>query len=220
VERGEDYGNDDNGIIEVEDLPPPRAHNNEIAVSDNDDSNAETSDDDDSNAETSADNESVNDEDEDDDGDDDNDGAEATGLRRSRRTNKGRTKSYDNYALLLHARRIARGGPRQAIIRDGIMMFSSEDLSDAKPVPVEDRLEYALGIILQQYSIGAGLKKFRERGEKGVTKELSQMHNMSVFAPIMKSDLTHEEKKKAISSLMFLKEKRDKSIKGWFCANG
>jgi hypothetical protein len=100
------------------------------------------------------------------------------------------------------------------------MMFSLEDLSDAKPVPVEDRLEYALGIILQQYSIGAGLKKFRERGEKGVTKELSQMHNMSVFAPIMKSDLTREERKKAISSLMFLKEKRDKSIKGRFCADG
>ena len=63
------------------------------------------------------------------------------------------------------------------------MFFSSEDLSDAKPIPVEDRLEYALGIILQQYSIGAGLKKFRERGEKGVTKELAQMHNMAVFAP-------------------------------------
>jgi hypothetical protein len=101
------------------------------------------------------------------------------------------------------------------------MFFSSEDLSDAKPIPVEDRLEYALGIILQQYSIGAGLKKFRERGEKGVTKELAQMHNIWPFSPpIMKSDLTSEEKKKAISSLMFLKEKRDKSVKGRFCADG
>ena len=64
------------------------------------------------------------------------------------------------------------------------------------------------GIILQQYSIGAGLKKFQERGEKGVTKELTQMHNMSVFTPILKYDLTLEEKKKAILSLMLLKEKR------------
>ena len=77
------------------------------------------------------------------------------------------------------------------------MMFSLDDLSDAKPVPVEDRMEYALGIVLQQYSIGAGLKKFQERGEKGVTKELSQMHNMAVFTPIMKPDLSYEEKKKA-----------------------
>ena len=36
----------------------------------------------------------------------------------------------------------------------------------------------------------------------------------------MKSDLTAEEKKKAISSLMFLKEKRDKTVKGRFCADG
>ena len=81
---------------------------------------------------------------------------------------------YDNYALLLHARRIARGGPRRAIIKDGFTFFSGDDLSDAKPIPVEDRLEYALGIILQQYTIGAGLKKFQDRGEKGVTKELAQ----------------------------------------------
>ena len=79
------------------------------------------------------------------------------------------------------------------------MMFSTDDISDAKSVRVEDRLEYAFGVILQQYSIGAGLRKFQERGEKGVTKELSQMHNMAVFAPIMKTDLTPEEKKKDIS---------------------
>ncbi len=42
------------------------------------------------------------------------------------------------------------------------------------------------------------------------------MHNMSVFRPIQKTDLTLEEMKKAISSLMFLKEKRDKTVKGRF----
>jgi hypothetical protein len=101
-----------------------------------------------------------------------------------------------------------------------MMFFSDDYLSDAKPVPVEDRLEYAFGVILQQYSIGAGLKKFQERGEKGVTKELAQMHNMSVFSPVMKTDLFPEEKQKAISSLMFLKEKRDTTIKARFCADG
>ena len=101
------------------------------------------------------------------------------------------------------------------------MFFSDNDLSDdTKPVPVEDRLEYAFGVILQQYSIGAGLKRFQERGKKGVTKELAQMHNMSVFSPIMKTDLTPEEKRKAISSLMFLKEKKDTAIKAPFCADG
>jgi hypothetical protein len=66
----------------------------------------------------------------------------------------------------------------------------------AKPIPVEDRLEYAFGVILQQFSIGAGLKKFKERGKMGVTKELEQMHNMCVFRPILKGDLTLEEKRR------------------------
>ena len=107
----------------------------------------------------------------------------------------------------------------RATIKDGTLMFSASDMSDAKPVPVEGRLEYTLGVILQQYSIGAGLKKFRERGEKGVFKELAQMHNMSVFTPVIHSELTAKDKQKAVSSLMFLKEKRDKTVKGRFCAD-
>ena len=143
------------------------------------------------------------------------------GPRQSMRTNKGHTTRYRDYSLL------ADGGDSgeqkelsQAIIRDWTVMFSGGDVSDAKPIPVEDRLEYALGVILQQYSIGAGLKKFQERGGKGVFKELAQMHNMEVFTPILHGDLSNEDKQKAVSSLMFLKEKRDKTIKGRFCTDG
>ncbi len=64
-----------------------------------------------------------------------------------------------------------------------------------------------------QYSIGVGIEKFKERGEAEVSKELTQMHDMQVFWPICKDDLTYNEKKKALASLMFLKEKRDKSVK-------
>jgi hypothetical protein len=140
---------------------------------------------------------------------------------RLQRANRGQTTGYENYVLLLDAHRVARGGSRQAIIKDGFMFFLEDDLSDAKPVPVEDRLEYAFGVILQQYSIGASLKKFQEREETGVTTELSQiMHNIAVFDPIMKSYLTFDEKKKAISTPMLLKEKRDKTVMGRFCTDG
>jgi hypothetical protein len=37
--------------------------------------------------------------------------------------------------------------------------------------------------MMTQYSLNAGLKKFGEAGEKAVTKELSQFHDMSVFEP-------------------------------------
>jgi hypothetical protein len=43
---------------------------------------------------------------------------------------------------------------------------------------------------------------------------------MEVFRPVHNGDFPREERRKAISSLMFLKEKRDKSIKGRMCANG
>ena len=43
---------------------------------------------------------------------------------------------------------------------------------------------------------------------------------MAVFALIMKYNLTLNELKRAISSLMFLKENRDKTAKEQFCADG
>ena len=42
------------------------------------------------------------------------------------------------------------------------------------------------------------------------------MHDMNVFRPIE----VYDEKKKDLSLLMFLKEKRDSSIKARMCANG
>ena len=68
--------------------------------------------------------------------------------------------------------------------------------------------------------MNAGLKKFKEKGEAGVTKELTQMHNMNVFRPIELKSLTNDDKKKALSSLMFLKEKRDSLVKVCMCADG
>ena len=42
-----------------------------------------------------------------------------------------------------------------------------------------------------------------------MTKELTQVHNMNVFRPIKVESMTYDKKKKALSSLMFLKEKWD-----------
>ena len=212
---------DDHGIIAIADLPPADPAPDDALVTD---------DDDDDNVHTDVEHSDNEEEEDNDDGGDNNDrtgkkeaddaAAIAAGLRRSGRKNKGRSGQYANYTLLLHARKAARGGAKRAALSDGVMMFSADDVNDARPIPVEDRLEHAFGVILQQYSIGAGLKKFQERGEKGGTKELQQMHNMSVFRPVLKTDLSLEEMKKAVSSLMFLKEKRDKTVKGRFCADG
>jgi hypothetical protein len=58
------------------------------------------------------------------------------------------------------ARQTRRGGHRRALIRDGCVFFSSDDLSKAKPIPEEDREEFALGVALVHYSMNSGIKFF------------------------------------------------------------
>ncbi len=100
------------------------------------------------------------------------------------------------------------------------MFFLAEDLSNTKPIPEEDRLEWALGVALVHYFMKAGIKKFQDRGKAGVSKDLTQMHDMEVFHLVTKDFLTKEERTKAIASLMFLKEKRDHLVKARMCAHG
>ena len=83
---------------------------------------------------------------------------------------KGVTKKHPNYSLLMAARQARGGGPRRALIREGCIFFSVDDLSNAKPNPEEDREEFALGVALVHYSMNAGIKKFETKGEAGVTK--------------------------------------------------
>ncbi len=119
---------------------------------------------------------------------------------------------------MMNKQRKVRGGQHRATICNNLMFFLVEDPSNAKPVTEEDREEWALGIALAHYSIGVGIKKFRERGKARVTKELPQMHDMNVFQPVARELLSKEERAKALTSLMFLKEKRDKSVKARMCA--
>lgn len=71
-----------------------------------------------------------------------------------------------------------------------------------------------MGIMLQQYSVKAGLKKFGVRGKEGILKELPQMHGMITFFPIDPTKMSKEDTAQAIASLMFLKEKRNREVKG------
>jgi hypothetical protein len=64
---------------------------------------------------------------------------------------------------------------------------------------------------MTQYSLNKGLRKFR--------KELEQLHMKDTFTPVKEGDLTPQQKKESLESLMFLKENRDGSIKGRACAD-
>ncbi len=70
-----------------------------------------------------------------------------------------------------------------------------------------------------QYSLNAGLHHFGDRAETAVTKELHQFNTFEVFKPIAADSLSAEEKKKSLSLLIFLKEKRNGIVKAGSCAN-
>jgi hypothetical protein len=107
--------------------------------------------------------------------------------------------------LLGEGQKAARGVPKHAMLRDDMVFFLTDDLNNVGSIPVKDYIEYALGMILQQYSIRAGLQKFGERAQQGVTMELKQLHSMKVLHQAHK---TEEENNMAISSLMSLKKVR------------
>ncbi len=71
-----------------------------------------------------------------------------------------------------------------------------------------------------QYSLEAGLKHFGERGETAVSKELKQFNVYDVFEPLYANELSNEEKLKALTLLILLKEKQDGNVKERSCANG
>jgi hypothetical protein len=71
------------------------------------------------------------------------------------------------------------------------MFFLAEYLSNTKPIPENNRLEWALGVALVHYSMKAGIKRFQNKGKAGVIKEHTQMHNMEVFCPIMRDLMTN-----------------------------
>ena len=49
-----------------------------------------------------------------------------------------------------------------------------------------------------------GLKLFSNKADVAVQKELSQIHAMDTYEPIMKSLLTMEDRIKSLSSLIFI----------------
>ncbi len=71
-----------------------------------------------------------------------------------------------------------------------------------------------------QYQLEAGIKQFGKQGESAVTKELNQLNKYKVFEPQNANNLSEEDKKKTLLSLIFLKEKRNGDIKARSCANG
>ena len=76
------------------------------------------------------------------------------------------------------------------------------------------------GYVMTQYILKPGLREFGNRGQKAAVRELMQLHVMDTWTPMHVDKLSQEQRIRALSSLLFLKEKRTGDIKGRACING
>ena len=74
--------------------------------------------------------------------------------------------------------------------------------------------------VMTQHSMKRGLKEFGDAGVEAVLKELQQLHDRKVLEPKNANHLTDDERRAALQYLMFLKKKRNGTIKGRGCADG
>lgn len=73
---------------------------------------------------------------------------------------------------------------------------------------------------VQTYSLSKAIKLYGDRATEAAKKEMRQLHNRIAFRPVHPEDLTKEELKYAMESLIFLTEKRSGEIKARTCADG
>ena len=132
-------------------------------------------------------------------------------LIRERATNL-QCKDYYSHLKTSNISQIKEYGDETAKVI-GLVMAHFNDIMDG----LNDEQAYSF---IQTYSLKRGLKHFGKKGKQAVNKEMLQLHNRKTFAPIHVHKLSKREKARAMESLIFLAEKRDKSVKARTCANG
>ena len=72
----------------------------------------------------------------------------------------------------------------------------------------------------QVFLLKKGLKVFGQKGHDASVKEIDQLHRRNCFTPVLVTEMSPTERRKAQQALMFLTEKRDTSVKGRMVYNG
>ena len=78
----------------------------------------------------------------------------------------------------------------------------------------------AVAAIMTQLSLKAGMKEWGGKARKAAYSEMKQLHLRTTFRPMHWKELSKQQKECVLESHMFLKEKRDGTIKGRTVAGG
>ena len=90
---------------------------------------------------------------------------------------------------------------RYDTVTEGVVNFNMDE-QHLRPFTEEDAILHVIGVIMvQQYSLKAGLKHFGKEGEKSVMKELKQHHDYKTYVPLDPKTVTAEQRKEALDSL-------------------
>jgi hypothetical protein len=125
---------------------------------------------------------------------------------------------------VLEANRLARMTKEEQLLATTATTLESfvDDLTHQVDQVMCTTSEEELGVmayLLTQYNLKPGLWKFGTRGEKAALKEMMQLHIMDTWTPMYAGKLLREQRMRALSLLLFLKEKQTGDINGGACIN-
>ena len=85
---------------------------------------------------------------------------------------------------------------------------------------MEEQFALITFYVMTQLSMKSGLKRWKKKGEAAVSTEMKQLHFRDTFEPLHPKTLSKKQIKEVLESHLFLKKKRDDSIKGRMVAGG
>ena len=93
--------------------------------------------------------------------------------------------------------------------RGFINLVSDENAPPPVELSPEEIDSHILGVILaNQYNLKKGKELFGNRADEAVIAELSEIDGLETYEPQRIEDLTYEDKKRALESLILISEKR------------
>lgn len=84
-------------------------------------------------------------------------------------------------------------------------------------------IEYAIALVAKNGNVYGGAKAVENYGMEGITSmmsEMKQLHDKRVFHAVKQMDLTPKQRLKVLTTLMFLRRKRNGKLKSRFAVNG
>ena len=90
----------------------------------------------------------------------------------------------------------------------------------------EECESHVVGLVMSHmYNLKKGTELFGDKADEAVLKELTEIDDFETYKPVHKKDLTYEDRKNALESLMKITEKREDEtgnhkIKGRMVADG